>query len=111
VVVCTSFVNYTSNTAWLVMPKPRCPNAAFDYLEGFEFTTNSDPVNGVCEQRHVPAAVAEIVMNSVGLHRHLLHLVCFHATSGKRLLIYSYMPSGSVVVMADASSSTNSAVA
>jgi hypothetical protein len=36
---------------------------------------------------------------SLAVHRNLLHLVGFCDASSKRLFVYSYMPSGRVVVM------------
>lgn len=38
----------------------------------------------------------EVEMISLAVHRHLLRLVGFCAASGERLLVYPYMPNGSV---------------
>jgi hypothetical protein len=87
--VYASFAIFTAETEWLVM---RPVDAAFDYMEGFASVTSDDPTNGVHEQWHVPTAVAEIVMISIGLHRHLI-TAC--AASGKRFIIFGfYVASG-----------------
>jgi hypothetical protein len=88
--VYTSFVDYTANTAWLVM---RPPDPAFDYLEGFVFANNGDPINGVREQRRVLAIVADIMMISISLHRHLLRLIGACAASGKHFIIFGFYAS------------------